>query len=217
MINRTIHQIWKGGPMPDHLRIFCKEWECSHPEFQYIIWDNDKISREKWVLRELIDNSPNLSMASDMLRYEILLKYGGVYLDTDMYQIRTLDNVVKLHQKLIVARESDLHVHVGFLAAAPGHDIFRECLEEIKKRVWIREKNSSWRSGPGLFTDILENYPDRYELSLHSCMPYDFSYRWNPNPNDKWQKQYPKDKNLIRGQFPDCIMAHCWNYSWEGK
>ena len=65
-----------------------------HPDKVPLSWRNIKnlvvkdVSKEKWSTRDLLDQCTNWAMMSDIMRWEIISKYGGIYVDIDSTALR---------------------------------------------------------------------------------------------------------------------------------
>ena len=57
---------------------FCQEFE-----YDYILWDDQKVSEMNMVNKYFYDNEQTYNGKSDILRYEILYQHGGIYVDAD--------------------------------------------------------------------------------------------------------------------------------------
>ena len=86
IIPKIIHQIWIGTTPPPLEWInswisFCKQYNWVH-----ILWDNQKVEEflPRLVNQTEYTNSTSFQQKSDILRYEIMLEYGGIYIDCDM-------------------------------------------------------------------------------------------------------------------------------------
>lgn len=91
-IPKIIHQIWIGNkPIPFGL---IKTWKDKHPDWKYILWDNEKVKNEEFINRDKIEICNNILGKSDLIRYEILYKYGGIYIDIDVICNKKLDNLI---------------------------------------------------------------------------------------------------------------------------
>ena len=47
------------------------------------------VAGESWSTQDLLDQATNFAMKSDVLRLEILYKYGGIYADIDSVALRS--------------------------------------------------------------------------------------------------------------------------------
>ena len=79
------------------------------------------VAGEEWRCRDLLDQATNPAMRSDVLRLEILHRYGGIYADIDSVALRsfgrraglemqTLQTIILNNPRSSLFRElSDIH------------------------------------------------------------------------------------------------------------
>src|SRR5262249_19779423 len=84
-IPRPIHQAWIGTQPPSVA--WLRSWSEQHSGWEYRLWTEQNIP---WPLRNQaqFDASPQYCGKSDILRYELLLRFGGIYVDADMRCLR---------------------------------------------------------------------------------------------------------------------------------
>ena len=88
-IPKIIHQIWSGidGPLPKHFEVLGDTWKKHHPDWEYRLWDNQKMN--DFVLSYYPQywktyNSFRYNVQRwDAIRYLILDTIGGLYVDFD--------------------------------------------------------------------------------------------------------------------------------------
>ena len=83
-IDKIIHQIWIGPKKKPAkwLKTF-QDYVNKNPDWKYYLWDDDKIKSFKMINQKQYDNEKSYNGKSDMLRYELLDRYGGIYVDAD--------------------------------------------------------------------------------------------------------------------------------------
>lgn len=88
-IPKVIHQIWSGieEPLPPYFEMLGNTWKEFHPSWDYIFWDNEKInSFIRKYYPEYFDVYKDFQyniQRWDAIRYLILYKLGGLYVDFD--------------------------------------------------------------------------------------------------------------------------------------
>lgn len=91
-IPKIIHQIWVGPhKLPEHFEKWRESWLKLHPTWEYILWDEEKIAQLKLVNKEFIDQETNYGAKSDLIRYEIIYQFGGLYIDIDFECLKSFD------------------------------------------------------------------------------------------------------------------------------
>jgi len=99
------------------------------------------------------DRITRIAHKADYLRYKLLRDYGGIWLDCDMAMINSLDSVKDIvREHKLAARGTRKVVSINFLAAVPGHIVFKECVREVEALLDDRQ-DFKWRTiGSDLFT-----------------------------------------------------------------
>ena len=64
-----------------------------HPEWDYRLWTTENLPND-FVNQNLIDGEKSWNGKSDYIRYELLSRYGGVYVDADSFCIKPLDELM---------------------------------------------------------------------------------------------------------------------------
>ena len=86
------HRIWLGGPMPEEFRAYGESWLKQHPGATMQLWGDDNLPPMR--NRDFFDAAPTYASKSDILRYELLWQFGGVYLDTDFECVQSIEGLL---------------------------------------------------------------------------------------------------------------------------
>lgn len=92
---RKIHYVWFGGnPIPNNVKSCIDSWKKFAPGWEIIQWDenNFDIDEYRWV-KEAIENK-SYAHAADFVRLYVLVKYGGLYVDTDVQLMRNIEGII---------------------------------------------------------------------------------------------------------------------------
>ena len=94
-IPKIIHQTWKDNNIPNHWKESPVSWKKHHPDWQYILWTDENnrnfIKTEfPWFLSYYDTYEYNIQRV-DAVRYFILYKYGGMYVDCDIACIKNIE------------------------------------------------------------------------------------------------------------------------------
>lgn len=100
-VPKIIHQIWSGisEPLPERFRILGETWKRDYPDWKYEFWDNQRINEfikeyypQYWYV---YCKFPYNVQRWDAIRYLILEKIGGMYVDFDYESIMPMDDLLK--------------------------------------------------------------------------------------------------------------------------
>ncbi len=92
-IPRLAHFIWIGNrPLPEYGHRCINRFRSLHPSWTVMLWSNREISSDP-ELSNLIKDIYNEGKASDLLRYAILARLGGVYIDVDYEFMGSLEAI----------------------------------------------------------------------------------------------------------------------------
>lgn len=213
-IPKIIHQIWLGGSLPEKYKAFQASWIKMHPDWQYILWTEKEIDQLGLVNRKQYDQTPNYGAKSDIARYEILYRFGGLYIDTDFECLKPFYRLHCMYDFYVCCIDDDrFAVSNGIIGSRPGHPILKKCLDNLK------EKNVSCctcesimaNTGPYFFTNcILETVPHSVEKNIifpstvffpfpHLCR---FTHESFSEIKTKWVKE-------------ESFAIHWWECSWQ--
>jgi mannosyltransferase OCH1-like enzyme len=93
-------------------------------------------------------------MKADLLRFEILNKFGGMYADTDFECLKPLDDFHRLSFYTGIVYGKGVEINVGLLGSIPNHPILLDYLSNINYKAdsgWLDVFNTT---GPYYFTKI---------------------------------------------------------------
>ena len=137
-IPKTIHYIWFGHGEKSELINRCIQKNItllSDWKIRYWTEDNYNINRCDY-MREAYEHQ-KYAFASDYARFELLYKYGGVYLDTDVELLREIPESF-LKDEGFTGIESNYKIAPGLVfACRPGNTIVKEIMEMYQKDHFI--------------------------------------------------------------------------------
>lgn len=156
-IPRIIHQVWLGpDPLPDEFARYGETWRRNHPTWAFRFWADENLP-EGLVRPEAYERLRSPVERCDILRLEVLARWGGVYVDCDFECLRPIDEVLEGTDFFVAYIGPGRPAH-GITGAVPGHPIIRRSLEEIRPREWFGYDKDA--TGPPFFNRILADYPE---------------------------------------------------------
>jgi mannosyltransferase OCH1-like enzyme len=134
-IPRQVHRIWLAGtPEPDWIRPFADTWR--RPGWTLRQWSGPE-ELAPLVNQDIYDRADELwpgdasRLRADLLRYEILHRLGGVYVDADFECLRPIDVLLEGVSACVAWAAQDSLLANGFMGTVPGHSFFGALVDGI--------------------------------------------------------------------------------------
>jgi len=143
-IPQVIHFIWLGSVLPEKYVPIIEGWRTRHPGWQVLVWDDTEAAAfmcsesERKLSSSQFHNATNYGMKSDILRYEILLSRGGVYVDIDYECVKMLGSAPWWCTCGAFAgwsNTSALEINNGIMGCERGHPLFCQIVSVISKNM----------------------------------------------------------------------------------
>ena len=136
LIPKIIHQIWVGDkPIPTAYIYYRKTWINHHPDWSFMIWTDHLVNNTDLMNRASYDAAWSPCVKADMLRFEVLYKFGGVHIDADMECLRPIDPL--LEGDFMVSELSGMLAH-AFMGAVPRHPLVKRVLADMPRRLILK-------------------------------------------------------------------------------
>src|SRR5579885_317918 len=133
-IPKIIHQIWLGSEFPAEYRDWQQSWINHNPDWEYKLWTDENIKELVLTNKKYFDEAINFGEKSNILRYEILYQFGGVYVDCDFECLKSFDPLVHAYDffcGLISGKGRIININNAVIGSVPGHPILKKCIENI--------------------------------------------------------------------------------------
>jgi hypothetical protein len=104
-------------------------WREHHPAWEYTLWDD--ANRPALINEDAFAAAPSWAMKADILRYELLLVHGGVYVDADFECHRPLEALVEDRSILLVSEFGI--VCNGVMGCEPGSGFIETIVTEASR------------------------------------------------------------------------------------
>jgi mannosyltransferase OCH1-like enzyme len=158
LIPRILHQIWLGAePFPDEFVPYRQSWTEHHPSWELMLWTEENLPTD---LRrpEVLEVLRNPAERSDILRYDLLRTFGGVYVDTDFECLRSIEALIDGVDAFAGYRKPR-RVNNALIGSVPGHPFVECALAEIRPRTtWgTLDKDGT---GPPFLEGVLAGFPE---------------------------------------------------------
>jgi hypothetical protein len=95
MIPKIIHYCWFGGnPLPESAKKCIASWRKFLPDYEIKEWNESNFDVNSIPYTAEAYKAKKYAFVSDYARFYILYKYGGLYFDTDVEVIHSMDDIV---------------------------------------------------------------------------------------------------------------------------
>ena len=169
-IPKVIHYCWFGGNEKTELIQYCiNSWRKYCPAYEIREWNehNYDVTKQKY-MREAYA-AGKWAFVSDYARLDIIYRFGGIYLDTDVELIRSLDAL--LHYRAVMGFENGKHVATGLICAAVAkHETIKE-LRDSYDGITFLQQNGRYNMTPcpQYTTDYFLRYGLKQDDHIQHC------------------------------------------------
>ena len=178
-IPKIIHQLWIGSkPAPITLM---NTWKDKNPEFEYIFWNEEEIKKRNFIFKcqDKIDDIEEINGKADIMRWEILYKYGGVFLDADSICIEPIDQELMSKKCFAGWEQEELRpglIATGTMGFPKKHPLVKGAIKWILNNEVSQQKAilMAWQSvGPGLLTRMYNTgeFADLHVFPSYAFLP----------------------------------------------
>jgi mannosyltransferase OCH1-like enzyme len=185
---KIIHQIWFGTiPNKKEAKLqynslrYCREsWVLQNPSWHRIEWNREMtiqlVSLFYSEYFDLFSKYRYKIQQCDFIRYLILYRYGGWYVDMDYFCNAPLDRVMNLFPNSIYFVQSpnktlvqdDDHISNSLMYSVPKHPFWKRVFDELllatDKPYYPKHLTVMFTTGPGILNRIYTKYKYKYRV-----------------------------------------------------
>ena len=139
MIPKKIHFCWFGGnEYPDIVKECMDSWVKKCPDYEIVKWNETNFDINQCPYVAQAYEAKKWAFVSDYARLKILYENGGVYLDTDVELLKSIDEL--LSNKAFMGFEHGLGVNSGLICGSEkGVLLFRELIDIYERTPFRRD------------------------------------------------------------------------------
>lgn len=205
-IPKIIHQIHLGGKdLPDKEKRWRDTWIKLNPSWKYIMWNDSKVKNDLNITYpEILEACESFSEKSDILRFEILNQYGGLYIDTDFECLKPIDPIFE-NKELVLFKQAPKKICGAFFGATKNNKDVKKLIDGLPKRQATHgNKIADCKYGPVYVTEII-GHEKAQEDGSQSSKKTVYPYMW-------WEKNRAKED--FSKTHPEAYAVHHWGGSW---
>ncbi len=165
MIPKKIHYCWFGrGEKPKLAKKCIASWEKYCPEYEIIEWNEDTFDVYQNAYTKYCYDNKKYAFLSDYARLKVVYENGGIYFDTDVEVIRSIDALCE--NEAFFGFENNDYVATGLgFGAEKEHRVLKKMLEEYDP---LMHEDISVIKCPELNTNALMYYGLKKDGSLQN-------------------------------------------------
>jgi mannosyltransferase OCH1-like enzyme len=185
--------------MPPEFEELGASWAHHHPEWEMRLWRPSDLPALR--NQALYDAATSFAQKSDIARYEILLRFGGVYVDTDFECLRSFEDLLG-GVEAFIGTEDGRYLTNALMGAVPGHPLLEKIVGAIPASIGRGGGlPTNHTTGPHLVTGLVGDDSTLQESVRVFESELFYPYLYN--------ETYRRDEH-----FPEAYAVHHWAGSW---
>lgn len=213
MIPKKIYQTWHKKSLPSRIQEYVEAMLLDNPSYGYEFYDDEDMYyfiKENYD-KDILSAYEKLTIGaakSDLWRYLILYKQGGIYLDLDSHIYKDLNGLVNETDRAIISREGNPNTFVQWcLMFCEAHPILErtieKCIYNIKNET---TENILELTGPQVYSSAIRETLSPLNLDIYNSSDLAISEAMKPEFEDIRCRVYSFDY----GDY--CIFKHRDSY-----
>ena len=200
-IPKKLHYCWFGpNPLPIVVENCLKTWNKYNPDYEIIKWDESNSPMD----HPFVDSAyktRKFAFVSDYVRLWAVYNFGGIYLDTDMYIIKNLDNFLESKCFFGYENKEKSLINAGVFGAIEKNRFIKILMNYYDDKIFTFNQLSSFVI-PKIITQQFKHI-DGEEVKIYE---YDFFY---PLPYED-----RNNNDFLDYVTPNTYAIHLWDMSW---
>lgn len=223
-LGKIIHRLWLGPvEMPDAYVAYGKKWQELNPGAVIMEWRTvpDNLRNQDVVddiRRRGGDSIEAAVQIADVVGYELVYEYGGIYVNADIEPVRSLDymyNFYEIPEDAAFAGYEDVHsnrIVNSVLGSPKKHPFWAYVIAALPDRYWQDPQAEMVETtGPALLTDCVARWNVGRKLDV-KVLPFNAfnQVHWSripagENADERW------------ADSPEIIGIHHWGHRRDGR
>lgn len=216
-MNRTLHFIsLRHEGLPAYLAKCVNSWKAHHPGWTVRVWGRQDV--QDFELKPWIDLCETHKSKAELMSYEIVCRFGGVFCALDIECVKSIDELMsgELGHALYLCNEGNddsFCSNTWFAAPVPGNPLLKKLIHFIQtdEKLQLQLTHPPGHDvydfvGPKLFARLqslcTDNEKDGKLIMLPSHCFYPFGW-------------YDTDLRDRQGPFPDSYGVCLWTEWWK--
>lgn len=159
-IPRVIYQTFEEYEIPNGMFEAIQSWKDLNPEYEHYYYsEKDRLEFiEKFFDKKVLDAYLSIipgAFKADLWRCCMLYENGGIYVDSDMICLQSLNDYLEEEDEFLISRDdpmSKTFLANGFIASVPKHPFLKQQIDSIVNNIETKKECYYLEiSGPALF------------------------------------------------------------------
>ena len=142
-IPKVIHYFWFGrSPLPPLAEKCIASWKKHLPDYEIKEWNEDSFDVNSILYTKQAYEAGKYAFVSDYARLKVLHDEGGIYFDTDVEVIKSIDGILEEGAFMSLETTEDYKVAINpgnGIAAPVGLPIYKKLIESYENGTFIDE------------------------------------------------------------------------------
>lgn len=215
MIPKKIHFIWLGkNILKDEYKNFIQQFNLIYNDYEIKVWRDDDVNCENIIPDYLKTYYEDINFPpafkSDILRYLIINKFGGLYFDIDFEPLKKIPEIF-LKFNFLGGIQNNGEINIAFFGSEPNNLLLQEVLKSIPNNIEYAKLNGFYSpteiyriTGPEFFSKIAKNYINQNNYFFFT-KEYFYPY---------WFHEKERKNEIFKITSPLSYAVHHWNNSW---
>lgn len=212
-IPRVIHWIWVGGPVPSQFAAYRNTWANHHPGWKVRVWTDDNLPpmRNQALYDRAAEYAPPPAIGqfrADVLRYELLWRHGGIYVDADFECLRPVAPLLDGVDCFAAWESEGRRIANGLMGSTPRHPFIDRLIHGLTAHA-----NEHKGSRPAISTGpayLTTTHRAHRGLTVFPSRLF-YPYLWNeldtpkaepPWPDECYAVHHWHNRRKLRGELP---------------
>ena len=218
-IPQIVHLIWLGSEVSKKVASAFNSWKTHHPHWEIKIWTDKELAIYEWSNAKVqlaFSQAVTWAEKADILRLELLYKFGGIYSDADVVCTNSFQDLIVQDVGFFSAFELNyIGKHYGepffigsaVMGAAKNSHVVKYCLDNLQTEEEAPTVGIIKRTGPGLISRacqaVLANQKENILI-----LPCSYLY---PLP---WKLRDVTSETVADFLSSETLAIHLWDGSW---
>jgi len=185
IIPRKLHII-TGDTPPDYAIEYIAQWKALMPDWEIRHWKDEHVTEEEFPadIVEKIKSCEKGAQRADIMRYFIVEKHGGFYVDSDVKPHRSLEPLRFMSADIILCHDNIVeweYVINAFFGGVAHHPLLQHACE-MARNAQLNTGDIHFKTGPHLWGIAVSQVPPP-DGKKYMLLPTEYFYvnEWNNN------------------------------------